>query len=108
VHEVVVRDFEISAPSRIAAGEVVFRVHNEGPDDHEMIVVHAASALPRRRDRVTINEDALESATVGALEPGEPGGTRDLRVRLTPGRYELFCNMGGHFLGGMHAIMTVV
>jgi hypothetical protein len=73
-----------------------------------LIVVRAASPLPRRLDRVTIDEDAVESETVGALEPGEPGGTRDLRVRLTPGRYDLFYNMGGHFLGGMHAIVTVV
>jgi uncharacterized cupredoxin-like copper-binding protein len=24
-------------------------------------------------------------------------------VKLRPGRYELFCNMAGHYLGGMRA-----
>jgi uncharacterized cupredoxin-like copper-binding protein len=30
-----------------------------------------------------------------------------LRVRLTPGRYEFFCNMSGHYLGGMHTVIVV-
>ena len=57
---------------------------------------------------MTVNEEALTSITeAGSLEPGQPGRTRDLDVRLTPGRYVLFCNMSGHFLGGMHATLVV-
>ena len=44
----------------------------------------------------------MEPRDVAALEPDEAGKTRYLRVNLTPGRYELFCNMAGHYLGGMH------
>ena len=31
---------------------------------------------------------------------------RGLRLRLAPGRYEVFCNMAGHFMGGMHAFIN--
>jgi uncharacterized cupredoxin-like copper-binding protein len=86
----------------------VLSVHNRGPDDHELIVVRARdSALPLRADGVTVDEDALEPAKVGILEPGAPGSVRELRLRLAPGRYELFCNMAGHYLGGMYAELMV-
>ena len=38
---------------------------------------------------------------MGTLEPGSPGSIRGLKVDLRPGRYELLCNMSGHYLGGM-------
>jgi len=104
------RDFAITLPIRtLAAGDVVLRDVNRGPDAHELIVVRAdsAAALPLRHDGLTVDEDALEKATVGALEPDGAGTVRDLRVRLKPGRYVLFCNMSGHFKGGMHTTLVV-
>ena len=65
------------------------------------------SSLPRRADGITIDEDALEAANVGALEPGAPGSVRELRLHLSPGRYEMFCNMAGHYFGGMHTELVV-
>jgi uncharacterized cupredoxin-like copper-binding protein len=104
---VTVRDFRILAPAHVRAGDVDFVVHNAGPDDHEFIVVRSSTRLPLRTDGVTADEDAFERATVGSLEPGRPGGTRHLRVHLRPGRYELLCNMAGHYLGGMRTEITV-
>ena len=102
------RDFRISAPSRVRAGEVVLRVHNRGPDDHELIVVRSnGKQLPLRSDGLTVSEEALQHAELGALEPGAPGDVRELRLTLTPGRYVLFCNMEGHYLGGMHTVLAV-
>ena len=103
------RDFRISAaPTRVAAGDVVLSVRNRGPEQHEFIVVRASgAALPLRVDGVTVDEDALKAAKVGALEPGTPDSLRELRLRLAPGRYELFCNMAGHYLGGMHTELVV-
>jgi uncharacterized cupredoxin-like copper-binding protein len=101
------RDFRISAPKRVAAGDVRLSIRNRGPDDHEFIVVRKErSRLPFRTDGLTIDEEALGSAEAGALEPGEPG-SRELRVHLRPGRYVLFCNMSGHYLGGMHTELEV-
>jgi uncharacterized cupredoxin-like copper-binding protein len=102
------RDFHISAPERVAAGDVTLRVHNAGPDQHELLVVRTGSRpLPFRADGLTINEEAVEHSEPGVLEPGESGSTRDLEVHLTPGRYVVFCNMAGHYLGGMHTTLVV-
>ena len=105
------KDFKISAPSRLASGEVALSVQNHGPDKHELIVARVGSAgaasLPLRADGVTLDEEALQKAEVGELEPGAPGSVRTLRLKLAPGHYVFFCNMAGHFLGGMHADVVV-
>jgi uncharacterized cupredoxin-like copper-binding protein len=103
------KDFQISGPSsRLSSGDVVLSVTNDGPDDHELIVVRRdGSTLPVRADGVTIDEEALEQVTLGALEPGAPGSVRELELHLEPGRYALFCNMAGHYFGGMHAELVV-
>jgi uncharacterized cupredoxin-like copper-binding protein len=97
------RDFRISSPERLPAGDVELSIENEGPDDHELIVVREGKRhLPFRADGVTLDEEAAEESKsiAGALEPAPPG-THQLRVHLKPGRYVLFCNMSGHYLGGM-------
>ena len=92
----------------MSSGDVVLSVSNEGPDDHELIVVRGdVSTLPIRADGITVDEEALEEATLGALEPGAPGSVRQLPLHLEPGRYALFCNMAGHYFGGMHAELVV-
>jgi uncharacterized cupredoxin-like copper-binding protein len=102
------RDFKIAAPRHIRPGEVRFAVRNRGPVAHELIVVKlSGSALPMRRDGMTVDEDAVESRTAFALEPEPAGKLSEVRTRLTPGRYELFCNMAGHYRGGMHTVLDV-
>jgi uncharacterized cupredoxin-like copper-binding protein len=103
------RDFAISlSPRRVSAGSVLLRVDNKGPDRHELIVVRVPKGgLPFRGDGMTLSEEKLEPVTAGTLEPGEPHEIRHLRVQLRPGRYEVFCNMAGHFMGGMHATLVV-
>jgi uncharacterized cupredoxin-like copper-binding protein len=102
------RDFHISAPKRVSAGVVRIAVHNKGPVNHEFIVIRARdSRLPFRSDGSTVDEDALEKATMGIVEPAAPGSVHHLRLNLTPGRYQFICNMSGHYLGGMHAGLVV-
>jgi uncharacterized cupredoxin-like copper-binding protein len=108
VVSIVERDFAIVAPTTLSAGDARFRVRNDGPDDHELIIVRVNGVLPVRHDGITLDEDALEDRTIGILEPVEPGTTHDLHVHLEPGKYELFCNMAGHFRGGMHVTVTVM
>jgi uncharacterized cupredoxin-like copper-binding protein len=111
-HEVLVRvkerDFRIRVwPKRFEAGRVRFVVENAGPVDHELIIVRKRpNTLPLRADRLTVDEEALEP-TIATLEPAEPGSTREVRVNLPKGSYEVFCNMAGHFLGGMRAFFVV-
>ncbi|SRR5260221_7708557 len=106
--QVTERDFAIQTTKHVAAGDVVLRVRNRGPGSHELLVVRASTdRLPFRSDGLTVDEDAVTKAEVGVLEPDHAGVVRELHVRLTPGRYVLFCNMSGHFLGGMHTDLVV-
>lgn len=107
------RDFHIATSvSAVQAGTVRLRVHNAGPDQHELIVLPlrpaaAAPDLPQRSDGFTVDEERLQSREPGSINPQEPGGTEDLTVQLRPGRYVLFCNMAGHFMSGMHTVLVV-
>ena len=102
------RDFRITAPKHVRSGDLVLSVQNRGPDAHELIVVRdRSSRLPLRRDGATVSEEKLEPVTAGALEPGQPHSVRTLRLHLAPGTYELFCNMSGHYRGGMHTKLVV-
>jgi uncharacterized cupredoxin-like copper-binding protein len=90
------------------AGDVVLSVRNRGPDDHELLVVRAPEGEPPlRADGMTVDEEGLGSALIGTLEPDDPRKVRELRVDLQPGRYELICNMAGHYFGGMETEVTV-
>jgi uncharacterized cupredoxin-like copper-binding protein len=107
-YRVTERDFHVAAPKRVSAGDVRLIVRNDGPDAHEFIVIRARGRrLPLRSDGLTVNEEALEHSTVGVLEPGERGSARELTLHLRPGRYQLICNMSGHYLAGMHAQLVV-
>jgi hypothetical protein len=101
------RDFRLVVePRRIPAGDVEVVVKNQGPDTHEMILVRSAgSPPPLRRDGLTVDEEALKE--VGAVEALDPHHTERVRLHLAPGRYELFCNMAGHFMAGMHGQLVV-
>jgi hypothetical protein len=108
VVRVVERDFHISlVHGRVTAGTVVFRVANHGPDEHEFIVIHAERGLPLRPDGITLDEDALAKSIAGSIEPARAGETNTPRLSLKPGRYAVVCNMFGHYMGGMHAVLVV-
>jgi len=102
------RDFRLTvAPSHVRAGNVRLAVRNRGPDTHEVVVVRSRSRLPLRRDGLTVDEEALSAVTAAAVDGTGPGSVQEVRVHLAPGRYELFCNMAGHFMAGMHAELVV-
>jgi uncharacterized cupredoxin-like copper-binding protein len=95
------RDFHITVPRVVPAGDVRIVLTNKGPVTHELMIIHAARGdLPRRPDGFTIDEDALEHRIVDHFERAGPS-TRYLVVHLTPGRYVIFCNMAGHAASGM-------
>jgi uncharacterized cupredoxin-like copper-binding protein len=106
--QIQVKDFAIKAPERLRAGTIALHVRNAGPDTHELILVRAdGRPLPLRSDNLTVDEDAIKARTVGSVDKDQPGSERVLKVTLRPGRYVLFCNMSGHYLGGMHTRLVV-
>jgi uncharacterized cupredoxin-like copper-binding protein len=102
------RDFQLKiTPKHVQAGNVRLVVRNHGPDTHEVVVVRSRSRIPLRRDGLTVDEEALSAVTVASVEGTGPGSVEYVRVHLAPGRYELFCNMAGHFMAGMHGEFVV-
>lgn len=102
------RDFRVTvSPSRVRAGTIDVKVTNRGPDAHELIVVRSDGGLPFRTDGITIDEEGLTKRIVDAVEPADAGDLNVLHVHLTRGRYILLCNMYGHYMGGMHAVLIV-
>ena len=101
------KDFHLVVePRRVPAGDVELVVKNQGPDTHEVIMVRSSgSQPPLRRDGLTVDEEALKE--VGAVEALGPRRMERVRLHLAPGRYELFCNMAGHFMAGMHSQLVV-
>jgi uncharacterized cupredoxin-like copper-binding protein len=107
--DVTLKDFHITPTQQAAAaGDIVFRVHNDAPVTHEFVLVRTdlpADRLPIGPDGLSVNEDWLSSMgeidEVGATETGT------LPVTLPPGRYVFFCNLEGHYLGGMHGVLEV-
>jgi hypothetical protein len=101
-------DFRIKAPKLIRAGQVRLRIHNIGPDTHELLLVRIGKdSLPLRHDGLTVDEDALEPLHPVVVEGMERGRGDEVRVNLAAGRYVLFCNMAGHYLSGMHTRVIV-
>jgi uncharacterized cupredoxin-like copper-binding protein len=103
------RDFRISASATtVRSGIVVFHVHNDAPVTHEFVLVRTddpATNLPLGIDGLSVDEDAVQS--VGEISEVAAGEITTLSVHLTPGHYVVFCNLEGHYLGGMRAGIEV-
>ena len=108
---VVEHDFRLAAsPVSVRAGIVTLVIENRGPSTHELNVDRsslASGALPLRANTLQVNEDSTQLVNVGSLGDIPMRSTRRLTLKLTPGRYVLFCNLEGHYLGGMHAELDV-
>ena len=108
---VVLEDFALRRDVAVVpAGTVRFRILNEGPTTHEVSVIRTdrdPDKLPLQRDGLTINEDAPGMDFIDEAEGIDIGDRRTLALRLAAGNYVLYCNMEGHYLGGMHAALTV-
>jgi len=104
-----VKDFSISLDSTsVSAGEVSFKIANDGPSIHEFVVIKtddALDALPTEGPAVV--EDASGLSNVGEAEDIESGGTATLTLNLEPGNYVVICNIEGHYKSGMRAAFTV-
>jgi uncharacterized cupredoxin-like copper-binding protein len=111
VVDVLLDDFHVRrTTARVPAGMVRFQLTNNGPSTHEFIVVRtdrASAHLPLQRDGLTVDEEGPGVDHVDEAEGLDIADRRSLTLRLGPGHYVLFCNMEGHYLGGMHAAFTV-
>ncbi len=81
------------------AGKVTFNVSNTGATMHQFAIGADPLAL-----------DGAEPAPSAAIAKGEmlhTGDTETVTADLKPGKYVLYCLMGGHYAAGQHIPFTV-
>jgi uncharacterized cupredoxin-like copper-binding protein len=93
----------------VKAGKVTFEVTNKSKETiHEMLVapiVDANVVLPFNANENRVDEEAAHDlGEVSELDPNKSG---TLTLDLKPGNYLLYCNVPGHFMGGMWTVMNV-
>jgi uncharacterized cupredoxin-like copper-binding protein len=108
---VLLEDFEVRGDAAVVpAGTVSFRVLNQGPTSHELIVVRTdrpPGKLPLQPDGLTVDEEGPGIDFLEEVEGLDIDDRQTMVLNLTPGRYVMYCNLEGHYLGGMYAALTV-
>jgi uncharacterized cupredoxin-like copper-binding protein len=106
---ITLKDFSIHTSAlTVKPGGVAFDIYNKGPATHEFVVARTDlrdDQLPIAADGLNIDEDAL--ALIGEISDVHVWTNYTLELRLSPGRYVLFCNLDGHYLGGMTGTLLV-
>ena len=104
-----VEDFAISLDaSQVAAGDVTFTIHNDGPSTHEFVLIKsdlASDAMPLNAQGNEVDEDQVEP--VDEAEDIAAGTDASFTATLDPGSYVVFCNITSHYGAGMHTALTV-
>lgn len=116
VVEVITRDFAFGMPDTLVAGMTTFRLRNEGPSPHHLMLY--------RLDAGKTLSDAFQALQAGGSHPGwmhAAGGPNAVprgreavgTVMLEPGTYVAFCHVKSpdqviHFAKGMMRAVRVV
>lgn len=102
-------------PATVPAGQVSFVVANMGTRTHEMVVLPLARGqqvgdravgADRRVDEAGSLGEASASCAAGEGEGIEPRAVGWVTLDLAPGRYEVVCNLPGHYAAGMRQRLT--
>ena len=106
----------VPAAVSVAAGDVIFAVTNDGPDDvHEFVVIRTdlePADLPTDADGA-VEEAGEGMEVVDEIEDIPVGETQELTVPLDAGNYVLICNIfsaienEAHYEMGMRTAFTV-
>jgi hypothetical protein len=84
------------------AGAVSFTIDNNGTIGHEFLIVKtdiATGEIPVVGDRFPEDADGIE--VIDEIGEYPAGTTETLEVTLTPGNYQLVCNLPDHYANGM-------
>jgi hypothetical protein len=108
---VVLEDFKVRQDAAVVpAGTVSFRIRGQGPTTHEFIVVRTdllPDKLPLQDDGLTVDEEADGVKLVDEAGGLDIDDRQTMVLDLAPGHYVMYCNLEGHYLGGMYAALTV-
>lgn len=101
----------------VSRGAVSFLVSNSGGIAHEMVILplldsQSVGARPVGGDGKIDEAGSLGEASTtcgeGSGQGIAPGASSWVTVTLSPGRYELVCNLPGHYAAGMYTQLTVI
>lgn len=105
-----VKEWEVVIDTeQIPAGEITFRIENQGSIQHEFLVVKTdvdLGEIPVEGDRFSEEQETI--FMVDEIPEYAAGSTEELSVTLEPGVYQLVCNIAGHYAAGMYTKLTVV
>jgi Sulfocyanin (SoxE) domain len=108
---VLLDDFKVRRDmAAVPAGAVSLRILNQGPTTHELIVVRtdrAPDKLPLQPDGLTVDEEADGIKLLDEVEGLDIDDRQTMDLHLAAGHYVIYCNLEGHYLGGMYAALTV-
>ncbi len=105
-----------ASPTDVTAGTVSFNVANDGSLTHELVVLPLTDgAQPGQRPigsdgRVSEDGSLGEASNSCSADAGDgiaAGSDGWTTLTLTPGRYEIVCNLPGHYAAGMYAEIDV-
>ncbi|MCI4656280.1 sulfocyanin-like copper-binding protein [Cryobacterium zhongshanensis] len=102
--------------SSVHSGTVSFVATNDGSITHELVVLplagtQAAGSRPISSDNEIDETESLGEASAtcaaGAGSGITSGAAGWVTLTLAPGRYEVVCNLPGHYAAGMYRELTV-
>ena len=100
----------------VVHGTVSFFVTNNGSLTHELVILPLPGSQIAGTRQIGGDARIGETGSLGEASascgegPGEgilPGASSWVTVTLAPGRYELVCNLSGHYAAGMYTQITV-
>ncbi|MCB5282235.1 MULTISPECIES: sulfocyanin-like copper-binding protein [unclassified Arthrobacter] len=100
----------------VAHGTVSFLATNAGTISHELVILPLPeSQIPGTRpigadakiDETGSLGEASNTCAEGTGQGILPGASGWVTLTLPPGRYELVCNLPGHYAAGMYTQLTV-
>ena len=100
----------------ISHGTVSFLATNDGSISHELVILPLSGSQTVGTQPVSGDSKVDESGSLGeasstcgsgAGEGIAPGASSWVTLKLAPGRYEVVCNLPGHYSAGMYSELTV-
>jgi uncharacterized cupredoxin-like copper-binding protein len=100
----------------VSHGNVSFLATNVGNLTHELVIIPLDSGSSVGARKVGNDGKADEESSLGeasnacGADAGEglkPGTAGWVTITLAPGKYELLCNLAGHYQAGMYAELVV-
>ena len=105
-----------ASPQTVPAGTVRLVAVNHGTRTHELVVLPLAAGASAGARTLGADDSVDEAGSLGEASNACGAGSGDgitagtagwVTLTLTPGRYELVCNLPGHYAAGMYTELDV-